>query len=589
MSLAKIQEPPDKGLILLAGPPGVGKSTFCHQVVLKSIASDRPVIFVTSEQSPDGVMELLSERGMGGAVGLNFVDAFTETVGLTCPQRSDTVCANCANLNSLSIAITKLQERMGQKDILLAFDSLTSPYLFCGAEIARFIRVLLSKFAAEGNSVLALIDEGGGKEEDLGAMMSVANGIIRMEVRERSRIVNVVKHPKVRPTRIEASVGSLEPERIGVKFLFDNNLWDSTALRQFIQASFRGSKAPMRKEIGDFVNLFWPNLAQWSGMLWDPKRFPRMKYDLNKEDASMIRQMLQFFPWQIRLLFKFMPGKLSSVKDMKRMLNAFAPFCKQEGSGIIEYVDDVSKTDEHYIRIYESFDCWAFANVGVAMASYMPSNTAGMCQGFERGERDWNAIETKCIGLGDPYCEFKLVPGQIDELKDSLEVIDSRTMEKVHDLLMRRLTGFLLNGKPLVERPNLGSDISLHAVGHGFSFPYFAGERYQMALRMGGTKVGKEVGEHLINAGLGEDEAVKRVLHFLKYCKVGKVIAGETIRIYDNCESFYIKLATIRAEQPGCYFTTGFLNGLYLAVKNQHVREIKCIVSGDPYCEWEII
>ncbi|GAH25261.1 unnamed protein product, partial [marine sediment metagenome] len=39
---------------------------------------------------------------------------------------------------------------------------------------------------------------------------------------------------------------------------------------------------------------------------------------------------------------------------------------------------------------------------------------------------------------------YKLVPGQIDELKDSLEVIDSRTMERVHDSLMHRLTGFLL-------------------------------------------------------------------------------------------------------------------------------------------------
>jgi len=32
-------------------------------------------------------------------------------------------------------------------------------------------------------------------------------------------------------------------------------------------------------------------------------------------------------------------------------------------------------------------------------------------------ERDWNAIEVKCIGLGDPYCEFKLVPGEIEGFK----------------------------------------------------------------------------------------------------------------------------------------------------------------------------
>jgi len=101
--------------------------------------------------------------------------------------------------------------------------------------------------------------------------------------------------------------------------------------------------------------------------------------------------------------------------------------------------------------------------------------------------------------------------------------------------------------------------------------------------------VGKEVGEHLMDAGLGEDEAVKRVFYFLRHCKVGKVTAGETIKIEDNCESFYMKLNRINSQEPSCFFTTGFLNGLFSAVKNQHVREIKCIAAGDPYCEWEII
>jgi hypothetical protein len=28
-------------------------------------------------------------------------------------------------------------------------------------------------------------------------------------------------------------------------------------------------------------------------------------------------------------------------------------------------------------------------------------------------------------------------------------------------------------------------------------------------------------------------------------------------------------------------------NGFFSAVKNQHVKETKCIAMGDPYCEWE--
>jgi len=74
----------------------------------------------------------------------------------------------------------------------------------------------------------------------------------------------------------------------------------------------------------------------------------------------------------------------------------------------------------------------------------------------------------------------------------------------------------------------------------------------------------------------------------MNYCKVGKVTLDETIKIRENCESIRTNLYT-HIKQPSCYFTTGFLNGLFSAVKNQHVREVKCIVADDPYCEWEII
>jgi predicted hydrocarbon binding protein len=112
--------------------------------------------------------------------------------------------------------------------------------------------------------------------------------------------------------------------------------------------------------------------------------------------------------------------------------------------------------------------------------------------------------------------------------------------------------------------------------------PAMASDRYRMAMRLGGAMGGKRVGERLMDAGIGENEAVKRILNFLEYCKVGKVAVGETIRINENCESFMVK-----AEEPSCHFTTGFLNGFFSAVKNQHVKEIKCIGMGDPYCEWE--
>jgi predicted hydrocarbon binding protein/KaiC/GvpD/RAD55 family RecA-like ATPase len=604
LSLSAVQEIPKESLILLAGPPGAGKSTFCHQVVLKSVTEDQPVIFVTSERSPSGITELLKEKGMGESSprALSFVDAFTETVGMTCAPREDTICANCADLNSLSMATTKLQERMGQKGVLLAFDSLTSPYLLCGAEITKFMRLFLVKFASEGNSVVALIDEGCGKDEDLGAMMSIADGIIRMEIKESSRIINVVKHPRVEPTRIEAPIKAKPTIKSAFDAFKSSMFSHPSRYRQWIQSMLLG-QAVMRSEVGDFVNLFWPQFVRWSSILWDPKGFPTMLYELYKEDGylAMRGDIYQFFPWRLRLLLKSLglfralglfPKKFSTVKDMKEIAQAGryslgTQFAQRTGT--VEYLEDISNTNEHYFRIYESSDCWGFENIGVPIAFHVPTHTAGMLRGFEKDGRDWNAIETKCIGLGDPYCEFKLVPGEIGELRSSLEK-DASNMGRIHERLMERLMGFLLYEKPLVERPGLGSDVHLHPVIHAFGFPYLSvgGERYRMALRMGGARSGKKVGERLMEAGLSEEEAIKRVIDFMNYCKVGTVTMDETIRIRENCESFSSWLFTATRE-PSCLFTTGFLNGLFSAVKNQHVREIKCVAAGDPYCEWEII
>ena len=324
-----------------------------------------------------------------------------------------------------------------------------------------------------------------------------------------------------------------------------------------------------------------------------------MTYELNKDDYPSIFRLCQedekvwraMFPWRMRLLLRLMPKDLGRVQAMKKLIERRSRTLMPERVGIMEYVEDISKDEEHHVRVYESSDCWGFENIGTTMASYLPPFIAGMCGALEslKGlERDWNAVETKCIGLGDPYCEFKLVPGEDSGLKDSLEK-DTSVIERIHERLMDRLMGFLLYDKPLAERPRLGSDILLHPVGHAFGFPHLAGERYRMALRMGGARAGKEVGKRLMEAGLGEHEAVKRVLHFLEYCKVGIITADETITIRENCESSYTKTFTTKRKEPSCFFTTGFLNGLFSAVKNQHIRETKCIAAGDPYCELEIV
>ena len=80
------------------------------------------------------------------------------------------------------------------------------------------------------------------------------------------------------PIKIELS---LEPRRVGL----ETRMFNTDIMGKLNRASDREYEAFWRKELGDFVNLLWPQFAHWSGMLWDPKRFPTMVYELNREDA----------------------------------------------------------------------------------------------------------------------------------------------------------------------------------------------------------------------------------------------------------------------------------------------------------------
>jgi hypothetical protein len=105
---------------------------------------------------------------------------------------------------------------------------------------------------------------------------------------------------------------------------------------------------------------------------------------------------------------------------------------------------------------------------------------------------------------------------------------DGALVERIHERLVVRLMGFLLDGKPLVDRPQLGSDVHMHVVLHGMGYLNLVGERYRRAQMMGAARSARKIGERLMEAGLSGDEAIKRVLDFMNYCKVGKVTLGET-------------------------------------------------------------
>jgi predicted hydrocarbon binding protein len=197
-------------------------------------------------------------------------------------------------------------------------------------------------------------------------------------------------------------------------------------------------------------------------------------------------------------------------------------------------------------------------------------------------------METKCIGLGDPYCELRIFPGASDEVKDSLKR-DSETVSCIHQKLIDKYVSHITDSKTLTDRPEFGPDIHLQIPFHTFGFAHMAGDRSQMALRMGGVKSGMDMAERMLNAGMGADEVVTSVLATLETLKAGIVtVTGSRLIIEENIEPLRTWYMT-RLRELSCHFTSGFLNGLYQTAFNLRVNECRCVAAGDTCCEWEIV
>jgi predicted hydrocarbon binding protein/KaiC/GvpD/RAD55 family RecA-like ATPase len=581
MSAPELMEIPIGKSVLFIGPPGSGKSTFCQEVVLHNLAVNKPVIFMTTEYGSCEAEAFLKEKGLTSSFSglLNYIDGYNQTVGLPVLDRPDTINVSSENLTSLGIALAKHQRNIGRKGILLVLDSLTSSYLLCGSEVVRFLRLTLSRFAGDGNAVLACFDEGSGKQEDLVGMMSISDGIIKVGIKKNLKTFEIIKHPILKPKKIQIPYN--KPQ------LNATSTYDLEYFKQNVRLYWDLNKKPLRKQTGDFIDITWRNLILWSGMLWDPKRFPKIMYDWIKYSYNMKNfgiDLFSFLPLKERIAAKlFMPKSFSKINDMKKMSKQFFKnFESYFRIGKMEYLENKSKTDEHYYKISENYECWGLGNVGSSLAIVRPAMLSASLTGFESEDRDWNIIETKCIGLGDPFCEFRMISGKIDEVHASIRK-EREAIEHVNKHIMDRLLGFLLNKRSLIERPTLGRFVHIHDLQRVTSSAISI-KKLQLIFRMGGAKAGKIIGEKLIDSGLTKKEAVNQVIKLIEYCKVGKMSINETVKIFENCEKFGSK-----TKGPSCHFTTGFLNGFFSIVENQHMIESKCLAAGDPYCEWEFV
>jgi KaiC/GvpD/RAD55 family RecA-like ATPase len=170
----------------LIGPPGVGKTIFCENLVNNFLRNGGSCLYVTLDKAPDDVrsnfQELrttLSEKECKKR--LVFVDGFSWLIG---KSREAYHVENLANLTELSIRVSSAAYDLADP-ILLIFDSV-SPLVVYNPEnvVVKFLQLLLARIKDWNGMGVYVVQEGVHSDEFCNTLGYLVDGILDMKMKE---------------------------------------------------------------------------------------------------------------------------------------------------------------------------------------------------------------------------------------------------------------------------------------------------------------------------------------------------------------------------------------------------------------------
>ena len=180
-----IHEPIDSGLLLLAGPPGVGKSTFCKQSIYNSLSDGNPIVYMATEESPPMIVETMSKFGWDPSPymekgTMRIIDSFSH---MSDDSLFNFCITNPEDLSEVSETLDKASS--GLPKIRFVLDSITSLALNVGPGAGqRFIRTIINKLRASRALGICVLDAGILDETFLNFLRFIFDGVLEMTLVE---------------------------------------------------------------------------------------------------------------------------------------------------------------------------------------------------------------------------------------------------------------------------------------------------------------------------------------------------------------------------------------------------------------------
>ncbi len=181
---------PEASSILISGDPGSGKTTLAHQVLSDELYRSKPCIIITYDTFPSNIIERMNQFGWDPKKyqlinKLDIVDCYSATAGVT-----EGVVPQPFDLTNVSIHLTAIMEKLGNREITILLDSLMPIFSETESKHAiSFIQSIAAKVKKAGGKLIVTLSTGSVPPELFHKVESLVDGVVELRMIEERHML----------------------------------------------------------------------------------------------------------------------------------------------------------------------------------------------------------------------------------------------------------------------------------------------------------------------------------------------------------------------------------------------------------------